>query len=322
MAEQNLQSQMALKIKRQIEFYFSDSNYPQDKFMKTKAAENDGYIPLSTLLEFNRVKQITQDLDFLTAVLKTSDELVVKDDMVKRKKPLPETDTSYERSVTVNGLPTGEDKGVTMETVSEFFTAKFGKVLSVRLKRTNEKVFEGIAFVEFETEEDAKKALAGDSVWPDDVKLSVVPRKRYIKVEKVKPEKPQKNRKEHMKVEKEKDERSIIKGTILEVTNVPSDTSQADVKAYFSKFGKVRYAEFYKPETKMANIRFCEPEATAAALAEVSEKKMIIGESVLEARLLEGEEEEKFWNEKIIPYLTQPKPARGKRRKPFNPRRQ
>jgi len=28
-------------VLRQVEFYFSDSNYPKDKFLRTKAAEND-----------------------------------------------------------------------------------------------------------------------------------------------------------------------------------------------------------------------------------------------------------------------------------------
>lgn len=31
-------------LKKQIEFYFSDSNYPRDKFMRTTAAENNGRI--------------------------------------------------------------------------------------------------------------------------------------------------------------------------------------------------------------------------------------------------------------------------------------
>jgi len=31
-------------LKKQIEFYFSDSNYPRDKFMRITAAENNGRI--------------------------------------------------------------------------------------------------------------------------------------------------------------------------------------------------------------------------------------------------------------------------------------
>lgn len=30
------------QVKKQVEFYFSDSNYPRDKFMKETAEKNDG----------------------------------------------------------------------------------------------------------------------------------------------------------------------------------------------------------------------------------------------------------------------------------------
>lgn len=28
-------------IRKQVEFYFSDSNYPKDKFLRSQAAQND-----------------------------------------------------------------------------------------------------------------------------------------------------------------------------------------------------------------------------------------------------------------------------------------
>lgn len=42
MGDHDLSSDLAKKLKQQIEFYFSDSNYPRDKFLRAKAAENDG----------------------------------------------------------------------------------------------------------------------------------------------------------------------------------------------------------------------------------------------------------------------------------------
>jgi hypothetical protein len=44
-------------IKKQVEFYFSDSNFRKDTFLKS-AAEMDpeGYIPIAVLLTFNRMK--------------------------------------------------------------------------------------------------------------------------------------------------------------------------------------------------------------------------------------------------------------------------
>ena len=62
------------KVKKQIEFYFSDSNYPKDKFLLETAKNNkDGFIPLSVLASFNRLKSITTDLEQIAAVLDNSD---------------------------------------------------------------------------------------------------------------------------------------------------------------------------------------------------------------------------------------------------------
>jgi hypothetical protein len=46
--------------RRQIEYYFSDSNFRRDKFLRAKANEDaDGYVALTVLLTFNRVKALT-----------------------------------------------------------------------------------------------------------------------------------------------------------------------------------------------------------------------------------------------------------------------
>lgn len=43
----------------QVEFYFSDSNFRHDKFLRLKASEDsEGYVPLSVLLTFNRLKAL------------------------------------------------------------------------------------------------------------------------------------------------------------------------------------------------------------------------------------------------------------------------
>lgn len=48
------------KIKKQVEFYFSDSNFRKDKFLREKAnADPDGFVPITVLLTFNRLKSLT-----------------------------------------------------------------------------------------------------------------------------------------------------------------------------------------------------------------------------------------------------------------------
>jgi hypothetical protein len=48
------------KVKKQLEFYFSDANFRRDKFLREKAnSDPDGYVPITVLLTFNRLKALT-----------------------------------------------------------------------------------------------------------------------------------------------------------------------------------------------------------------------------------------------------------------------
>jgi len=58
------------------------------------------------------------------------------------------------------------------------------------------------------------------------------------------------------------------------VKGVPADTSINDIKAYFAKFGRVRYADTINPEEQTVIIRFAEPSAAQIALTEIGEKKI------------------------------------------------
>lgn len=60
-------------IKRQIEFYFSDNNYEKDSFLKSKEDEN-GFIPISVIMSFNKIKMITSDKDLFIKALKEAED--------------------------------------------------------------------------------------------------------------------------------------------------------------------------------------------------------------------------------------------------------
>jgi len=171
--EYDLTSLISHKLKAQFEFYFSDSNYPKDKFLRAKASENDGYIPIALLATFKRIKSISEDIGHITAVLKSIDDLEMKDDCVKRKRPIPEKDLSLSRSVYAKGFP-GEETGVSIDTITEVFS-KYGRVLSVRQLRTHkEKKLKGCAYIEFSSDEEAIKVIEAKEVaWTPEVKIQI-----------------------------------------------------------------------------------------------------------------------------------------------------
>lgn len=116
-----------------------------------------------------------QPLSAVIAALKDSTTLDVVDNdaCIKRKHPLPEEikdkpmyeiQKTYEsksmaRSIYAKGF--GEEGPGTQFDVEALF-AEFGPTGSVRLRRTQDKTFKGSVFVEFDSEQTAKKFLALD----------------------------------------------------------------------------------------------------------------------------------------------------------------
>ncbi|KAG0487381.1 hypothetical protein HPP92_009476 [Vanilla planifolia] len=98
------------KIVRQVEYYFSDENLPNDKFLlKQMRKDKEGYVPIAIISSFRKMKKLAKDSSLIEAALRTSTILVVSSDgkMVKRMHPLPisEPKDSKLRTILVENLP-------------------------------------------------------------------------------------------------------------------------------------------------------------------------------------------------------------------------
>lgn len=159
----------------QVEFYFSDSNLPMDKFLLGKVGgSQNNPVEISILHSFKRMRRF-QPLEAIVSALKDSTflELTNDDKCVRRRKPLPESlndgpdpnavkvfeDKAMPRSVYVKGF--GEELPSTQFDIEAFF-APYGPTNAIRLRRTDTKLFKGSVFAEFEDEELAKKFLELD----------------------------------------------------------------------------------------------------------------------------------------------------------------
>ncbi|KAL6719876.1 hypothetical protein ACLMJK_001797 [Lecanora helva] len=164
-----------IAIRKQVEFYFSDSNLLQDKFLFTKVEGHENVpIPISLIHSFKRMRHF-QPLSAVIDALKESTTLdVVEDDTaIKRKEPLPEglvgkpmveiqkvhEDASMARSIYAKGF--GDEEPSTQFDIEAFF-ANFGTTNSVRLRRAYDRTFKGSVFVEFDSEPTQKSFLALD----------------------------------------------------------------------------------------------------------------------------------------------------------------
>ncbi|GAX77420.1 hypothetical protein CEUSTIGMA_g4865.t1 [Chlamydomonas eustigma] len=165
------------KLLRQIEFYFSDSNLPKDKFLKEKiAADAEGYVDLSIVCAFARMKDIlklakdttpekvsSEAVAATAEVVKTSSSLLSVNEegtRVKRKEALRSLDVIAKevdaRSLYVRPFP----MDTSIDQITTFFSTQ-AEVNGVRLRRhPSSKTFKGSAFVEFESVEAMQKVAA------------------------------------------------------------------------------------------------------------------------------------------------------------------
>ncbi|KAK5998218.1 La ribonucleoprotein [Cladobotryum mycophilum] len=154
-------------IRKQVEFYFGDWNYPQDKFMweSCGGAENKP-IAIEKLHSFKRMRSF-QPYSAVVAALRDSQTLDVSGEegkeVVKRKvayKPMATSKAKAEAAtVYVKGF--GDEKPDTQFDLESFF-AQFGDIKGIKLRRTNENLFKGSVFVTFTDEETAKKFVELD----------------------------------------------------------------------------------------------------------------------------------------------------------------
>ncbi|KAH0910163.1 hypothetical protein HID58_033484 [Brassica napus] len=91
-----------------VEYYFSDENLPTDKFLLNAMKKNKkGFVPISTIATFHKMKKLTRDHALIVSALKESSFLVVSSDekKVKRLSPLPEIRDPKIFTVLVENLP-------------------------------------------------------------------------------------------------------------------------------------------------------------------------------------------------------------------------
>src|SRR4051794_1960828 len=84
------------KVLKQFEFYFSDSNLPNDKFLRSQVANNlEGFVSIDLLASFKRIQDLTKDIKVVISALSKSKMLEVDQEgkNVRRITPLPETNS-------------------------------------------------------------------------------------------------------------------------------------------------------------------------------------------------------------------------------------
>jgi len=200
---------------------------------------------------------------------------------------------------------------VSIESLADYFSS-FGKVLSVRLRRDTDKSFKGKAYVEFATQTEADNAAKDkNQTWGTEKKpFEIFTKTQHFEVRKQKSKavKDEKKRKREDGADPSDNKDAFTPGLVVELKGVPSTTERDNIKDILSAAGQVRYVDFHGKDQGIALVRFTTADGAKTAQADVSSKKMKIGDADIVARILEGDEEKKYWAEKVTPFTT----AKGK----------
>ena len=336
--ENELDPTLKMNIKRQIEFYFSDSNFRKDKFLKSQAElDPNGFVPISVLLTFNRLKALTTNVSLIVDAMKHSEVVDISDDglKLKRNAELPADDNSMLKTLYVKGYPT-DDPDVTIESVTAQFSA-YGKVNLVHLRKIKlNKSFKGSCFIEYDQESSVADAVAaahdGTDViigYKDTKFFCVLPyvewRKRHdaklMKRHHVKEDKSSsavtvKLGKRDSSGEIVKDESSADKvvvevtpkveftsGLVLRINNIPSDADLFEIKDFFKNIAEIKFVD-YDSGSSEAYVRTADLNASTKVQEHLqSGSSSLRGEEKGEGQglafvVLSGVEEQAYW-EKI-----------------------
>lgn len=151
-------------VRRQLEYYFSDSNLPRDKFLRAKTEENEaGFVPIQVLLTFKRLQALGASISHIADAVKSSQLLALDDKStsIRRVTPLPEQSLFNTRALYAKGWPAGGPEPTIDDLITLFEPS--GKVLSVRIRRWVDdkgKHFKGSIFIEMESPEAVERVVA------------------------------------------------------------------------------------------------------------------------------------------------------------------
>lgn len=295
------------KIIRQIEYYFGDHNLSRDKFMQEEIKKDEGWMALSVMLKFNRLAQITKDEDAIAgAVAKSTSGLVeVHEDKSKiRRNPerkVPQWDSNWKddvqsRTLYVKGFP---EKAVLDDIMP--FVDKVCLSENVFMRRLRDGSFKGSIFVTYKSVDDCKKVMEMDSkkFKEDDAEDLIVKFQKDYQAGKVQESKEKKANNKSKESEVRNEVKQFReKGAVLKIQSPDVEgISYGVIKAAFAeKVEKgVAWVSLNKDENTV-KVRF-HGQNSAVEVIKNLEGKITIEGNELELKPLEGDEEDKYWEE-------------------------
>ncbi|XP_034968590.2 la-related protein 7 isoform X2 [Zootoca vivipara] len=274
--------QVLSDIAKQVDFWFGDVNLHKDRFLREQIEKSrDGYVDISLLVSFNKMKKLTTDRKLIARAVKSSSvvELDLEGIRIRRRQPLGEQPKDVDsRTVYVELLP----KNVNHSWIERVF-GKCGNVVYIsipRYKTTGDP--KGFAFVEFETKEQAEKAIEYLNNPPEDAprKPGMFPKTVKNKVVPALPssdsnvvEEKKKKKKKKSKTKKESSQQPTAEAKELNVGITTEHTSRSKRHRTTSESSEMEASEIQRPYSKKEKRKFDRMESSGSGESRPGKRK-------------------------------------------------
>ncbi|CDW54405.1 La protein 4 [Trichuris trichiura] len=141
-SEELSRDELKFRLRTQLEYYFSRENLASDTYLRSQM-DNDQYVPIRILANFNMVKKLSGDLDLIIEALRESPYVQV-DESGEKVRPVSKRSTLILRDV-----PDGTEKS---EVIALFNSDQCPKLLSCECALQNS------WYANFESDDDAERA--------------------------------------------------------------------------------------------------------------------------------------------------------------------
>ncbi|KAJ0181598.1 hypothetical protein K1T71_002320 [Dendrolimus kikuchii] len=304
------ETELDSSVIRQVEYYFSDSNLPRDKFLKEQIKLDDGWVPIEILTKFHRLARLSMDIEVIANALNksTSGLLEVSEDKKKVRRnpevPLPEFNEERRKELSKRTIyAKGFTKNASLDEILKFFK-QFDEVENIVMRKyqernTKKRIFKGSVFATFKTREQAEKFIDTKGHKFEEAELLVLWQEDYIKQKQEeyankKEEKEKKSKKKEKDAKSEKDELKLPTGTVLHFSEGSDKMKREDVKdALTALGGEVAYIDFKVGDTE-GWVRLTKENAAKEIAEKITDNKIKIGETDVVFKLLEGDEEKTY----------------------------
>ncbi|KAM9343786.1 lupus La protein [Pholidichthys leucotaenia] len=302
-------SPLEVKVARQIEYYFGDHNLPRDRFLKEQLQLDDGWVPLETMLKFNRLKSLTTDSSVVIAALQKSKTGLLEINEEKTKirrspnKPLPEINDDYKdavkhKSVYIKGFPLE----TTLDEIQEWLNGK-GQIENIHMRRNLQRQFKGSVFICFDTEESSKQFLERSDIKSfKDIEMLVLSREDYHakkaqERKQFKAESKAKAKQETKQQQKQTEEKEMDllleeqTGNLLKFSGELEAVSREDFHKLFSGHGKIKWVDFTRGDKEGTLLFDGNAKEAFDKAKEAHGGDLKVKDSSVAWQLLEGDEE-------------------------------